>query len=298
MKRKLMLLTVMLALFVCILALSISASTIYKDENGTELLKCEIADGYHIASYEVLNGGFAKADNDGNALTWYLTETKTEDGNVIKTVKAVKTSECFANGNYTNGVEKLKVVSASWDEGTTSIPNFGNWSGEISKEILFVYIPDSVTSLPQRLFQKTPVIACEIKPTSNLQQINLYMLYEAKSIREIYFPASLTTINDGVEIAYNASRLEKVTFHPNCKITELKQGAFKGCASLKTITLPNSITRLESRVFQDCYKLEYINLGANLYTMTRTENNHSLAFCASALKTVVIPQSVKTLETS
>lgn len=293
MKRKLLIISFVMIAIMLALAISVSAKTIYKDENGTELFECEIADSYHIASYKIKNGGFAKVDSNGNALTWYLNSTVTEGENTIKYVKSIKTSDCFANGDYTNGVDRYKVVSANWDEGITAIPAFGNWSGNISKEILFVYVPDSVTTLPQRLFQKTSVLFCEIKPTSSLKEINLYMMYEAMSIREIYFPASLEVIKDGTELAINAKRLEKVTFHPDCKLTEIPSCMFQNCSSLKTITLPNSITTVGSRTFQGCSSLEYINLGANLTYMNKTSNNHSFAFQCPKLQTVVIPKTFK-----
>ena len=291
MRKKILLMVVMLAALVCALSLSISATTIYKDESGTELLECEIADSYHIASYEVKNGGFAKADAEGNALTWYLISTTTEGGNTVKTVACKKTSEVFANGAYTNGVDKLMVVSASWDEGITTVPAFGAWSSGYSKEILFVYIPDSVTVLPQRLFQNASVIKCEIKPSSNIKEINLYMLYQAKSIREIYFPASLEKIKDGTELCIGASRLEKATFDPNCKLTEIPPSMFQNCSSLKSVTFPNTVTTVGSRTFQGCSSLEYINLGASLTYMEKTSNNHSFAFQCPNMKTVIIPKT-------
>ena len=291
MKRKILLVAFSLVLFALALAVSVGARTIYKDESGTVLFECEIADGYHIDSYEIKNGGFAKADSDGNALTWYVASSVTEGDNIIKNVKCMKTSECFENGNYTNGVDRYKVISASWDEGITTVPSFGNWSGSISQEILFVYIPNSVTSLPQRLFQKTCVLFCEIQPESSIKEINLYMMYDAKSIREIYFPASLEVINDGTELAIGAKRLERVTFAPECKLTELPSCMFQNCSSLKSVTLPNSITTVNSRTFQGCSSLEYLNLGASLTYMCKTSNNHSFAFQSPSLKTVVISKA-------
>jgi hypothetical protein len=59
MKRKLLIISFVMIAIMLALAISVSAKTIYKDENGTELFECEIADSYHIASYQIKNGGFA-----------------------------------------------------------------------------------------------------------------------------------------------------------------------------------------------------------------------------------------------
>ena len=288
--RKLLTTAFVARAFVCLLAVSVSASTVYKDESGTELFKCEVTNGWEINSYEILNGGFAKVDGEGNALTWYLVKTETVDADTVKTVKAVKTSEVFVNGSYTNGVDKSVVVSANFDEGLTTICAFGAYSGACH-EILFVYIPDSVTTLPDRFMQNGSALFCEIGENSQLTKMPLVGFYYAKNIRHIYFPSKVTEISfkSGHEFAVGASRLESVEFAKDSVISVIPHGTFNACSSLKRVTLPDSVTSVQSRVFQNCSSLEYLKFGANFSTMEKTDNDHSLTFCAASLKTVVIP---------
>ena len=286
------LLVVMAALlFTCLLAISVSATTFYKDENGTELFKCEIADSYHIDSYEIINGGFAKVDNEGNALTWYLVETETIDGNVYKTVAAVKTSEVFANGVYT-GIDKNKVVSANFEPGTDTLPAYGAYNGTYNKELLFIYIPDAVTSLPMRFCQNVPVIQCVFSENSLCEEWDKLIFWGAKSLREIFIPKYFKAFpesSDG-EFTYCA-RLEKITFHKESMLEKWPSWYF-GATKIKEIRVPDSITYLNSRAFQGMGYLETVYLSPNITHIYKNSNNHSLFHSCASLKTVYIPKGL------
>ena len=83
--KKLLLIISLLALFVCLFAISVSAtSTIYKDTDGNVLFTAENSDVNRVfASYE---GAFPNFDDEGNALTWYVTGKEDIDGNQYITV--------------------------------------------------------------------------------------------------------------------------------------------------------------------------------------------------------------------
>ena len=291
MKRTLIIFSMLIAI-VCLFAISVSATTFYKDENGTELFECEIADSYHIDSYEIKNGGFAKADSEGNALTWYVISTETVDGNTVKTVKAVKTSECYENGAYTNGVDKALVVSASYDEGTAVVPSFGAYSGSFSKELLFAYIPDSVTTLPARFGQNTPILKCVLNETSQCNNFEMLVFWGAKSLREFYLPKHVKTLptKDGKAFEH-AKRMKTFVIANDTEMETLPSWYFGG-TGIESFTVPDSMTYLNSRAFQGMSSLKYVNLGKNLTHIYKTENNHSLFHDCRSLQTVVIPKGL------
>ena len=287
MKKKLIFLG-LVAVLCCLMAVAVSATTIYKNESGTELFRCEIADSYHIDSYEILNGGFDKYDSDGNALTWYLDSTTTENGNTIKVVKAVKTSEVYANGVY-SGVDKYKVVSACFDKGTTVVPAFGQYSWGYSIEILFVYVPDEVKEAPDRFLQNTPAIVCEFSENSQCEKFGILTFWGAKSLRFFLMPEKVVTFptKDGNAFE-NCIRLEEIKFQDDTTLETLPSWYFGG-TGIKRMTVPDSVTYLNSRAFQGMTKLEYVNMGRNVTHMYKNSNNHSLFHDCHSLKTVIFP---------
>ena len=92
MKKKIFLTFIVVCLFVCVFAISGSAVTYtYNDANGNKLYGYD----YNTTTFLISNktgDGFAKVDANGNALTWYITETQTDaDGNKTITVASALT---------------------------------------------------------------------------------------------------------------------------------------------------------------------------------------------------------------
>ena len=269
-----------------------SASTIYRDENGTELFSCEIADTYHIDSYEILNGGFAKYDSDGDALTWYLDSTTNEGGNVIKLVKSVKTKDVYENGEYINGVNKNLVVSANYEEGTDTVPVFGAYSGSYNKELLFIYIPDAVTSLPHRFCQNVPVVVCEFGENSLCSSWDTLVFWGAKSLRGLFIPKYFTKFPESRDGEFNGcTRMETLTFHEESTLELWPQWYFAS-TKIKEIRVPDSVTYLRSRAFQGMGYLETVYLSPNLTHIYKDSNNHSMFHGCGSLKTVYFPKTL------
>lgn len=290
--KKVIFFCVLLSALVCIFALGVSAATVYKDEGGTELFRCEIADGYHIESYEALNGGFAKVDSDGDALTWYLVSTENEGENTVKVVKSVKTKEVFENGAYTT-IKKSVVVSANYDADVDKLPAFGAYSSTYSKELLFIYIPDAVKTLPQRFCQNVPVIECVFGEDSQCESWETLTFWGAKSLRGIFIPKNFKKFpcsSDG-EFTY-CTRMETLTFHKESTLEEWP-GWYFGATKIKEITVPDSITYLNSRAFQGMSYLEYVDIGKNVTHLYKTDHNNSMFHSCVSLKTVIIPGGLK-----
>lgn len=280
------------ALFVCLFAMGVSATTVYKDEGGTELFSCEIFSSHHIDTYEIKNGGFAKVDSDGDALTWYLVSTEADGENIIKVVKAVKTKDVFENGAYKNGVDKNKVVSANFENDVDKLPAYGAFSGNYNKELLFIYIPDAVKTLPYRFCQNVPVILCEFSENSLCESWDKLIFWGARSLRELFIPKYFTKFPQSADGEFTGcERLEKLTFHKESTLSEWPQWYFGG-TRIKEIRVPDSITYLNSRAFQGMGHLETVYLSPNLTHIYKNSNNHSLFHDCSSLKTVYIPKGL------
>lgn len=293
MKKKILFL-ICIALSCMALAIIGSATTYYTD-GTTEYLECEIADTYHIDSYIVKNGGFPKVDADGDALTWYLvsTETDSETGHVTKTVASVKTKDVYNGETATyTGIDKNLIVSANYENDTANVPVFGAFSGEYNKELLFIYIPDAVTTLPYRFCQNVPVVICEFTENSMCSSWNNLVFWGAKSLREIFIPKHFVKFPGSSDGEFNScKRLEKLTFAEDSIITSIPSWYFSD-TKIKEMILPDSVTTINHRLFQGMKYLEYVRFGpyVNSIENTQSSNDHfSLFHDCGNLKTVVIP---------
>ena len=93
MKKKIFLMLAAATMLIFAFTLAISAATYIcvDEETNEELFRYEIASGkYPITSYS--GAGFAKYDDEGDALTWYRAGTSTlETGEMQYTVASAKT---------------------------------------------------------------------------------------------------------------------------------------------------------------------------------------------------------------
>ena len=125
----------------------------------------------------------------------------------------------------------------------------------------------------------------------------------------------------------DCNNLTSVTFYPNDNkpVWEIKGNAFRNCVSLKSITIPASVSKIETSAFQGCTSLESIvveegnskydsrdNCNAVIETATKTlkvglsstiiPNTVTTigggAFEGTTLKSIVIPEGVTLIDNS
>ena len=280
MKKKLFLTLLIVSVLVCVFAISISAVTYtYKDENGNMLFSYNYetvtaADfsrdkgfGSNSSAWIASNKqgiGFAKEDAEGNELTWYITNTETDDaGNKTFTVASLKTMGEAGNingsgaYNFIAPVTNKNTVSVNFpdDAGIKSF-GFGSFGGHLTyfdNNILFVYCPNTLTTF-SRAFQETPVMVVEIDDETPITNIPQNFAHEARNLTSINIPASVEIIygngtNDGTPFWRNAS-LTQVTFASNENLKEIKMNAFLECKSLQICKIPDSVTTIGSGAFR------------------------------------------------
>ncbi len=266
MKKKLLLTLFAAMLFTVILALGISASTVYKDEGGNTLFSYELDEKNIISTY---TGEFPKTDEDGNHLTWYVKSTASEGGNTVKTVASFLTMDesymTLSNGIYTyksgTGVTSVNIVAVSFPQNSgitkLNLANSGYRNAYAyssnTAEILFIYLPNTLTELPERVAQSTRALVCHIPMETPITTISRVAFHDSKCLREINIPSSVTLIdgknaNDGAAF-YSCDSLEKVYFGENSQLTTVNPYAFHRCVKLNTLRLPDSVTTVGTHAF-------------------------------------------------
>lgn len=322
MKKKILLMISIMAMLVCIFAISASAADwTYKDEAGQTYLTLTIDDQTGIITE--YDGRFPMWTEKNEPLTWYVIKT---EGNV-KTVKSfVSTDPVYTNhgGGYYRFIKeadftlkdkypvptKQNVVSINMpnDMGITAFSDYSavNFQAGITYtpnklEILFARFPNTLTNT-ERLVQATKVLEVEFDKNSVFTTLSNLSFHEAKSLRKVNIPASVTviaSISDNHGRAFcNCVSLEEVTFDENSRLTTIQGGAFKGCTSLKEIKLPASMVTIENNTLSYMGGLEILRLPETFTHFINTNSNgsvrndhHSFTYQAGNIKEYYLPVS-------
>jgi len=176
-------------------------------------------------------------------------------------------------------VKFLRVKGAMNDDDWTTIKNMANLSGADLSQA-------TATEVPNEQFEYWSDFSYILLP-KGLKTIGNEAFRNTK-LGNISIPASVTSI--GQRAFYQNEILSVVDFAPNSALTSIGEYAFYECKRLKSISLPNGITKLENGVFETCSELESVILPPALNSIG------SYCFSSSSLKSIDFPQTLTTID--
>ena len=95
------------------------------------------------------------------------------------------------------------------------------------------------------------------------------VFFALNGVKEVIIPASVTDINNA--FAYHRT-LEKVRFEEGSQLTTIGTAAFESCSVLKSVEIPNTVTRISTHAFQAC-AIETIDIPESVRVIDRAAFN-------------------------
>lgn len=219
------------------------------------------------------------------------------DGENVETVILNKGIKRIGNNAFQN-MNNLKNIIIP-----DSVSSIGRWAFASCKSLSNITLPDSITAIEEGAFSDCTSLDKIILPNSLTSLGN--DVFENCNI-EIAFPSSLERIP---ELGMNAVR--KVNIPEGVKI--IGEDAFWACSNLKEITLPSTITSIESGAFFNTsisgfnYPQNIDSIPINAFCGTKltefsvppkvTEINDDAFYNCTDLVKISIPESVKYIGT-
>lgn len=131
----------------------------------------------------------------------------------------------------------------------------------------------------------------------NAENVNVYTQKDFKIISgtlysylgesaDVVIPNNVSAIHDN---AFSRLSIRSVTI-PN-SVTSIGQAAFEGCTVLTNINIPNGVSSMEKKIFWGCKSLESITLPNSVTSI----GLWAFAGCTS-LKSITIPDSVTSID--
>lgn len=275
MKKKILLISLMVVMLVCVLAISVGARTDYRqkqtynyyDTEGNLLYSATTI--YAVDSgnagkyrYEVIvgeNGSFAKVDENGTPITWYVVSDDSADKNVGSTsAETDGTIKIVVESTPTIG----GVVGSVNESGKYTYVNADDGVSYAKKVVSANFFGTGVKTFDSAIFMQTATVA----PNGSTSEYS--KMADGTYLLCLYLPETLTAIPSDF---CKRSSLRVLEFENNrVDFTGvLTKTAFQFCANLKKLVIPEGITNIPTESFRECISVSYVKLSS---TVTRMEN--------------------------
>ena len=153
--------------------------------------------------------------------------------------------------------ENRRLKSVTFNDGLESI---GSWAFSDCNDIESITLPETVTTMYDRAFQSCDSITQFTFP-AGITAVPEAVLYHCDKLQTVTLAAGTTSIaGDAFE---NCPQLSDMNLAEQTSLTSVGNYAFLNTGFVN-VTLPNSITDMGWAVFQNCKKLESINVPTDI----------------------------------
>lgn len=289
MKKKLLLISLMVALFICLFAISVSAVIIPLDEDPG--LDCDaslvstldiaaygesntaddresrvvLTDGskyYVFPAYYVVNKSIYYNPNGFNNT---LKSAMAEQGVTFNSIK-----ECLVRIQMPTYVQEINHNTAKFENFPTL--KEARWGTHLTR----IHAQNAFSNCVNLEF---------ISDISHMTQINNAGFNGCPKLNiHINWPAAVTSINTQM---FSGTGITSITIPEG--ITSIGQTAFNNCDELTEVILPNTVTTVGKMAFSNCAKLETVSFGSSFTTFTSPNNDYETFLYTSSIKYVYVP---------
>ncbi len=275
MKKKVILSMLVAVAMMCIFAITISATTIYKETTVT------LDGSFTVGNESVTNPTVNLYDEDGYALVWYLnTDNKLVSDRAANLITVTNNKAKFNDvskfygGSQQKGVIVVNLRDDYVLDGLSTIEKFdsnfqfGYYGANRNVPIQYFYFPKTATEIIDRMFQNTQLMIADIEPGTPISYMGLHAVAQS-NLKEFFVPNDITAFVEHDDLGvFQDTKLEKITFEEGSQITVIPYRCFYYCNNLKELVLPNSVEEIHYRAIQltlwdSNAKLEKLVLGAN-----------------------------------
>ncbi len=196
-----------------------------------------------------------------------------------------------------NGCVNLKTITfATGDNGKSSVESIEGSAFAECDSLVTVTIPDSVTAIKGLVFKGCDLLeSVTLANPGNVTEFGSSVFENCVSLKSFVMPRKLHLTNtkpSSTSIFKNCVKLESVTFHKDSTLEKLPNSMFEGCTSLKSITIPSTITEIGDYVFRGCSSMTTATFG-NVNIITKV-GKEVFKGC-SALKAIDLPANLEAI---
>ncbi|MBR2024392.1 MAG: leucine-rich repeat domain-containing protein [Clostridia bacterium] len=293
MKRKVLLFSVLIAMMICLFAVSANAELIALDTDPG--LDCDDS-VVSTFDYDTFVNSTVEDKDSKIILTangkyyvfpaYYVVYNSSSYGysftNLNNAIKAQDTS--ITSDMFTTA--KTQMVRVEIIEGVTAITGtkFENYSA--LKEVRF---PSTFTKI---------TVMDTFGGCSNLETVSSIENFTqiggatftgcSKLAVDIVWPSAITSIPQ--RVFQNCKSIKSVTFSEG--LTSVGEKAFESCDALTEIILPNTVKSVGKHAFGSCDNLKTLSFGATFTTFTSSNYDYETTQNSNALKYIYLPSSV------